>query len=280
VVTAGFNLVNLILDPLLIFTFGLGINGAAIASVVAQWAGVVWFAVLARRAESRTHLVLFRGLTWQTARPLMGASAALVVRTGSLLSVFAVATAVATRIGTVAVGAHQVASQLWLFLALVIDALAIAGQAMIGPLLSSGQPSRARTVANRLLTLGFVLGLGLAAVMGLLSGVLPAVFTDDPLVLEAVDAVFWFVVLMQPLNALVFVWDGIGIGASAFRFLAGSMFAAALAAVVMLLTVLPVGGGLTMVWWALTLLMFLRVAAMAWWHVRGPLGKAAVAASS
>jgi len=276
VVTAGFNVVNLVLDPLLIFTFGLGISGAAIASVVAQWIGVTWFFVLARRSATRSRLVLFAGLRWEVIRPLMGASAALVIRTGSLLSVFAVATAVATRVGTIAVGAHQVASQLWLFLALVVDALAIAGQAMIGPLLSSGQPSRARAVANRLLQLGLVLGLGLAAVMGLLSGVLPRIFTDDAAVLAAVDGVFWFVVLMQPLNALVFVWDGIGIGASAFRFLAGSMFAAAAAAIAVLLAVLPLGGGLPMVWWALTLLMFLRVGAMTWWHFRGPLGRKAV----
>ncbi len=271
VVTAGFNFLNLVLDPLLIFSAGLGINGAAIASVVAQWSGVAWFAVLAAQPRNRGRLVRFQGLDWAGMRPLMGASAALVIRTGSLLAVFAMATAVATRISNVAVGAHQVASQLWLFLALVIDALAIAGQAMIGPLLGAARPREARRVANRLLQLGLVLGLGLAAAMGALAPVLPRLFSNDAAVLAAVGSVYWFVVVMQPLNALVFVWDGIGIGASAFRYLAGSMAVAAGGAIAMLLTVLSTGGGLPMVWWALTLLMGLRLAALGWWHLRGPL---------
>jgi MATE family multidrug resistance protein len=277
IVTAGFNLINLVLDPLLIFTFGLGINGAAIASVIAQWAGVVWFAVLVRRPQNRERLVMLRGLTWSEMRPLMGASAALVIRTGSLLAVFAVATAVASRISNIAIGAHQVASQLWLFLALVVDALAIAGQSMIGPRISSGRSDQARQVANRLLQLGLVVGIGLAILMAAMSSVLPHIFTDDAAVLDAVESVFWFVVVMQPINALVFVWDGIGVGASAFRFLAGSMLAAALITIAVLLAVLPTGGGLVMVWWALTLLMVLRLGALTWWHYNGPLSAAEVA---
>ena len=138
-VTVGFNVVNLVLDPILIFGFDMGINGAAVASVIAQWLGVAAFVFVARHTALRSKLVQLRGLTWAKIRPLMGASAALVIRTGSLLAVFAVATAVATRISNTAVGAHQVASQLWLFLALVIDALAIAGQAMIGPRLASAR---------------------------------------------------------------------------------------------------------------------------------------------
>ncbi len=277
IVTAGFNAINLVLDPLLIFTFGLGINGAAIASVIAQWAGVIWFIVIVRRPANRERLVMLHGLTWSGMRPLMGASAALVIRTGSLLAVFAVATAVASRISNVAIGAHQVASQLWLFLALVVDALAIAGQSMIGPRISSGRSDRARRVANRLLQLGLAVGIALAIVMAAMSSVLPHVFTDDEAVLRAVDSVFWFVVAMQPINALVFVWDGIGVGASAFRFLAGSMLAAAVATIALLLAVLPTGGGLVMVWWALTLLMMLRLGALTWWHFKGPLSAAAVA---
>ncbi len=271
-VTAGFNVINLVLDPVLIFGFDLGINGAAIASVIAQWCGVAWFVLIARRPAMRSRLLQVRGLTWARIKPLMGASAALVIRTGSLLAVFAVATAVATRISNTAVGAHQVASQLWLFLALVIDALAIAGQAMIGPRLASTRINDARVVANRLLKLGLLLGLGLAALMAALAPLLPGLFSDDQEVLDAVRSVYWFVVLMQPLNALVFVWDGIAIGASAFRYLAASMLLAAMVTVALLAAVLPTGGGLVMIWWSLTVLMAIRLVALAWWHVAGPLG--------
>lgn len=278
-VTVGFNLVNLILDPIFIFGFDLGVTGAAIASVIAQWAGVLWFIVIARRPEHRARLLLFRGLTWEGIRPLIGASAALVIRTGSLLAVFAIATAVASRIGKTAVGAHQVASQLWLFLALVVDSLAIAGQAMIGPLLSGGRADLARQVANRLLQLGLIAGVGLGVIMGLLAPILPHIFTNDEAVLGVVDSVFWFVVVMQPLNAAVFVWDGIGVGASAFRYLAISMVVASASAIAVLLVVLPTGGGLPMVWWALTVLMVVRLVAMAWWHHSGPLSVEAATAS-
>lgn len=276
-VTAGFNVVNLVLDPVLIFGFDMGINGAAIASVFAQWFGVAWFAFIARSPALRSRLLQVRGLTWVRIKPLVGASAALVIRTGSLLTVFAVATAVATRISNTAVGAHQVASQLWLFLALVIDALAIAGQAMIGPRLASARVDDARAVANRLLQLGLGLGIGLAALMAALAPVLPHLFTDDQAVLDTVRSVYWFVVFMQPLNALVFVWDGIGIGASSFRYLAASMFFAAVVTVGLLAAVLPSGGGLVMVWWSLTALMVIRIAALAWWHVAGPLGSGKLA---
>ncbi|NND04071.1 MAG: MATE family efflux transporter [Acidimicrobiia bacterium] len=271
-VTVGFNVVNLILDPALIFGLDWGINGAAIATVIAQWIGVIWFIALSRRREHASRLLRFSGLTWQLARPLMGASAALVIRTGSLLAVFAVATGVATRIGNTAVAAHQVASQLWLFLALVVDSLAIAGQAMIGPRLASGRQTGARAVADRLLQMGLVVGLALAALMAALMPVLPRLFTDDPVVLEAVQSVYWFVVVMQPLNALVFVWDGVGIGASAFRYLAASMVGAAAVTLGLLFSILPLGGGLVMVWWSLTVLMAVRLALMGWWHVAGPLG--------
>ncbi len=125
--------------------------------------------------------------------------------------------------------------------------------------------------------MGLVVGFGLALLMGTLFAVLPRVFTDDEAVLEAVRGVYWFVVVMQPINAVVFVWDGIGIGARAFRFLATSMLMAAVTAIGVLLAVLPIGAGLPMVWWGLTVLMGVRLGAMAWWHYRGPLAVTRVA---
>ena len=90
-------------------------------------------------------------------------------------------------------------------------------------------------------------------------------FSDDSAVLAAFAIAYPFLVIMQPLNALVFVWDGIAIGATAFRFLAMSTFAAAVAAVVVLLPVIPLGWGLAGVWSAIVALMLVRAATLWWW---------------
>jgi MATE family multidrug resistance protein len=269
IATFGLNAVNLVLDPIFIFGFGWGLAGAAWATVAAQWVGALWFGLLltVRRADM--------GIGWerprrQELRAFLGAGQALVLRTFALLGTLTLATAVAARIGTVEVAAHQVISQVWLFLALVVDALAIAGQALIGRELVA-DPARARRIAARLLGMGLGAGVVLAGVVAAGGAVLPRWFTDDAAVVSQVGAIYWFVVVMQPLNAVVFVYDGVAIGAGAFGYLAGSMVAAAAITAAALLAVAVSGLGLAAVWWAMVLLMVARLAALAWWHRVGPL---------
>ncbi|MDJ0961965.1 MAG: MATE family efflux transporter [Acidimicrobiia bacterium] len=269
IVTFGLNAVNLVLDPIFIFGLDAGLAGAAWATVVAQWLGAVWFlSLLAVRREAMA-------ISW--ARPrrtelraFLGASQALVLRTFALLGTLTVATAVAARIGTVEVASHQVASQVWLFLALVVDALAIAGQAMIGKALAIDR-THAREIAARLLGMGLVGGLLLGAVVAAGVGVLPTWFTDDTAVIDQVRGIYWFIVVMQPLNAAVFVYDGIGIGAGSFGYLAGSMVLAGALSTAALLAVWALSLGLAAVWWAMVLLMVARLATLVWWHRTGPL---------
>lgn len=268
VITVGLNVVNLVLDPVLIYGAGLGIAGAAVATVIAQWVGALWFL---RRLLGDAGLVTWTRPVWRELRPIVGAARALVVRTASLIAAMTVATAVAARIGTVALAAHQVAFQLWLFLALVVDALAIAGQALVGRELGRGTPDDARAVADRLLVMGGFFGVALGLVMAAGAGLIPALFSDDPAVLDAVHSVYGFVVVMQPLNALVFVWDGVGIGAEDYGYLAMSMVIAAASALAVLLAVLPRGWGLPGVWWGLVVLMLVRAVTLAAWRLRGPL---------
>ncbi len=268
-VTFGLNAVNLVLDPLLIFGLDLGLAGAAWATVAAQWFGAVWFlGLLAARRDAMS-------ISWvrprrSELRTFLSASQALVLRTFALLGTLTVATAVAARIGTVEVAAHQVASQVWLFLALVVDALAIAGQAMIGRELAADR-RRAQEVAARLLGMGLMGGLVLGAVVAVGAGVLPSWFTDDAAVIDQVAAIYWFIVLMQPLNAVVFVYDGIAIGAGEFGYLAGSMVLAGVLTTAALLAVGVFGLGLAAVWWAMVLLMMVRLVTLVWWHRIGPL---------
>jgi MATE family multidrug resistance protein len=269
-VTGSISVFNLILDPILIFGLGWGLVGAAAATTVAQWLGALIFLWLFwQRREGFALHVSWPGLA--ALRPLLGAGRALVIRSGALLGALTLATAVATRQGEEVVAAHQVAIQLWIFLALVIDALAIAAQALIGLHIGSDL-QLARSYAGRLLVWGICGGLALAALMAAGWGVLPEIFTTDRDVVAEVSGVYGFIVVMQPLNAAVFVWDGIAIGASRFVFLATTTVLSAVATAGVLAVVQLQDWGLSGVWWALVAMMAVRFGTLAWWHRFGPLG--------
>ena len=253
-ITLGLNAVNLVLDPILIFGLGWGLAGAAIATVIAQWAGALWFLALILGTRREGLGVELRLPHPRDLRPLLRVGGALLVRTVSLVSTMTLATAVATRLGTAEVASHQIASQLWLLLALVVDALAVAAQTLVG----GADEAEARRIGNRLLVWGFVVGIGLAALFAVLRPVLPALFTDDPEALTRVDTLLPFIIWMQPLNAVVFVWDGIFMGAQRFRALAAQMLLSAGAAAAVLFAVVPQGWGLEGVWWGIVTLMGVR----------------------
>lgn len=267
-VSVGISAVNLVLDPLLIFVFDWGIGGAAWATVIAQWLGAAWFLwLLLYRKSAELGITPLRPTASDFGK-LFGAGWALIVRTASLVLAFTMATAVAARLGTVQVAAHQVAFQLWIFLALVVDALAIAGQALVGKYLGTDNPVQAKVVAERLLGLGVYIGIALAVGLAALRPLLPGLFTDDPDVIAAVLSVYLFVVAMQPMNALVFVWDGVLIGAEAFRYLAAAMSSVVAITVIALLGVLKFDWGLQGVWWAIVLLLAGRIVTLWAWHRR------------
>jgi MATE family multidrug resistance protein len=268
-VVLGISGANLILDPILIFGLGWGLAGAAWATMLAQWIGAGVFALLFLRR--RRQLALRWAWPSRSALgPLVGAGRALLIRSGALLAAFTLATAVATRQGEEVVAAHQVAFQLWVFLALVVDALAIAAQALVGLHLHERR-ELARDYSRRLLGWGLGSGVVLLIVMAAGQPFLPGVFSNDPDVIVQVESVYVFVVLMQPLNAVVFVWDGIAIGASRFVFLAGSTVAAGLITAAVLAVVQLQGWGLPGVWWALVAMMVVRFGTLVWWHLTGPL---------
>jgi len=257
-------LVNLILDPLLIFVFGFGLIGAAWATTVAQWAGAVIFVALVYGRLRRRWQVPWRLPTLAEVAPFLRVGWALLIRTFALITALTAATAVATRIGVLEVAAHQVAAQLWLFLALVVDALAIAAQALVARYVGEGRPEQARAVSDRLLAIGLLVGVALGIGLWLTRGYLAAAFSDDAVVVAKVLTIFPFVAAMQPLNALAFVWDGIFMAVEDFRFLALAMTLSALASGVLLALVLPLGWGLNGVWWAIVALMLARAAAVGW----------------
>ncbi len=257
-VTLALNVVNLVLDPLFIFGFGWGLRGAALATLIAQWTGALWFVHLLLRSRRRELGIQPRVPRLAEIRPFLRVGGELALRTLALVGTMTLATAVATRVGTVQVAAHQVGTQIWLLLAMIVDSLAVAAQALVAGYRGSGNIAMARRASNRLLVWGLASGFALGGLFYLLAPVLTRLFTNDPAVLAALAGIYPFVVAMQPLNAIVFVWDGVFMGAERFRFLAVQMAVSALCAAAILLLVLPMGWGLTGVWWGIVALMLVR----------------------
>ncbi|HEY3016643.1 MAG TPA: MATE family efflux transporter [Nocardioides sp.] len=258
VAVAG-NALNIALNLLLVYGAGpvpgLGITGSALGSVLAQLASAAaLLAVVVRfaRAEGaglRPH--------WPGVRAAGRAGVPLVIRTltlraALLLTVYAVVLAARSRHGTggsdAELAAHQLALTIWTFLAFALDAIAIAGQAITGRSLGAADVTGTRALTRRMIqwgvASGVVAGVGLAAT----SPWLGALFTGDAEVRRLLVPVLIVAALGQPLAGVVFVLDGILIGAGDARYLAWAQLAALVAYAPVVLLVALGGGSLVWIW--------------------------------
>jgi putative MATE family efflux protein len=253
------NLVNLVLELLFVYGFDWGIEGSAWSTVIAQAGmGAAFIVVILRAAvgDARPSRALMRRLL------VIGRH--IFVRTAALLGAFTLAGAVIARFGDASLAAHQVAFQLWIFLAFVLDAIAIAGQVIVGRGLGAGDTERAYAASVRMIWLSVYGGLLFGAVMLALQGVLPYAFTSDEAVVERAQAIWFLFALMQPLNGAVFALDGILIGAGDGRFLMWSMVVAFAACAAVSLAALAFDWGIVGVWSALVVLICVRLGLMLW----------------
>jgi MATE family, multidrug efflux pump len=218
----GANLLSGALAPILVYPVGLGLSGSAIANVTAQAVsgGLFVRALLAERQPLRPDPRLIR------AQLLVGRD--LVLRGAAFQSCFLSATAVAGRFGGAVLAAHQIAMQLWMFCALVLDAVAIAAQSLVGAALGGHDAAAARALARRVGLIGLACGAIFAVVILAFAGIVPRLFSPDPQVYrQALRAWPWFAG-MQPLAGVVFALDGVLIGAGDVRFLRDLTIGAAL----------------------------------------------------
>jgi MATE family, multidrug efflux pump len=252
------NVANIVLELLFVYGFDWGLDGSAWGTVVAQAGMGVAFVTVLLRAPAAS-----RAPDWERIRSLVSIGAQLFVRTAALLGCFVFATSVCARIGQSSLGAHQIAFQLFGFLALVLDAIAIAGQVIVGRALGAGDADAAIAAARRMLEWSLAAGLLIGGVLFALSDVVPRAFTTDAAVIERAHAMWPLFCAMWPPAAVVFALDGILIGAGDTRFLAGAMLFAALVFVPIALAALAFGWGIVGVWWAILALMAMRLAPLA-----------------
>ncbi len=251
------NACNAVLEVVFVFGFHWGVPGSAWSTVLAQAGAGVAFVIAVRR-----HLTAAPGRrpAWSGMVPLLTAGRHLLLRVGSMLAVTAGATAIAARVDDPTLAAHQIGASLFLFLALILDALAIPAQTLVADELGQRSPDAAADIARRCTWLSILTGLAMAIVLVALAPVLPHAFTSDPAVAErATSVVLWLAVLLVP-GAIAFAYDGVLIGAGDYRFLG-------IAALGYLVAVSPLGAvvlagdfGIGGIWAGLTVWMVLRAA--------------------
>jgi putative MATE family efflux protein len=254
-VALGVNVLNFVLDPLLIFGLGWGLEGAAVATVIAQYVGALWFL---RLIVSRQMAARPRGLRESLPSLLdLGRSGVLLsVRTGLLLAAFTVAASVATRIGPEQIAAHQLVAQVFLLAALLADSFAIAAQAMVGETSARGDIEDLHALNRRLVGWGLVAGVVLMAVVGLGRSGLAWLASDDVVAELAVDAA-GIVAITEPMSAVVFVADGIFLGLLALGLMAVSTGAGAVVSAFLMIWT-PLGDTVDGIWWAMGVLVAVR----------------------
>ena len=254
VIEVAANVLNVVLVVLFVYGFGWGIRGSAAGTAIA-WTcmGIAFFVWMVRVSHGRL------GLRLDLLRRLLAVGRHLFVRTTALYGSFLVAGAVSARFGNEAFGELHFALQLSVFLALLLDAIAIAGQVIVGRMLGANDPDGAYAASARMIVLTVYLGFAFAVLMLLGEDWILRIFTDDPAVLEQAHDVWPIFALMQPLNGAVFALDGILIGAGDARYLAWAMVVSLAAAVVVALATLEYDWGLVGVWFALLTLICVRL---------------------
>ena len=262
---------NALLNWLFIYGFGWGIAGSALGTVFAQWGMVAAFVVvvgrIARRHEASV-LPQREGL-----RGSARSGGWLFVRTVSLRVALLATVAVATGLGTEELAGWQVAFTIFSTAAFALDALAIAAQALIGKGLGAGDDPFVRRVLGRTLAWGAWFGVIVGAVIGALSGVIGLVFTGDPDLAALIQPALIVLAVAQPVCGVVFVLDGVLIGAGDAKYLAivGLLNLVPFIPALVLVALFAGGGAAGLAWLAVAFFgvyMLARLATLGW-RVRG-----------
>ncbi|MFE2373351.1 MATE family efflux transporter [Streptomyces sp. NPDC059398] len=256
---------NAALNAALVYGAGLGIAGSAWGTVIAQYAMVAVYLVVVVRG-ARKHGA---SLLPDTAgiRACAQAGVPLLVRTLSLRAVLMTATAVAARLGDTDVAAHQIVLSLWSLLAFALDAIAIAGQAIIGRYLGAADTEGAKEACRRMVQWGIASGVVLGALVVASRPLFVPLFTSDQAVRDVLLPALLVVALAQPISGVVYVLDGVLMGAGDGRYLAWAMVVTLAVFTPVALLVPTLGGGLTALWWAMVLMMAVRMVTL-WLRAR------------
>ncbi|MGO4957602.1 MATE family efflux transporter [Luteococcus sp. Sow4_B9] len=246
VVAVSMNLVNIALNWFFMYRLDMGIRGSALGTVLAQAVGsatLAWVVLRGARAAGTPLRVNLAGVL-EAAR----GGVWLVLRSVWLQLSLAVTVMVAARSGAIGLAGHQVTNSIWAFICLALDALAIAAQALVGHELGARRPDRVRAITAKLCWWGVGGGVIFGLLLVLVRGPLASVFTPDARVQDLLLSLLLVLALITPIGGIVFVLDGVLIGAGDARYLSLAGFLATVFYVPLALMVNHVNAGVIWLW--------------------------------
>ena len=265
-VTIVMVLVNLVLDIVFIFGLGWGIGGSAAATGLAELTGLLAYGFILLRTARRARVTVVPSGVGVIRAARDGVP--LFVRSAALRGVLLIAAAVAARLGDQELAAYHVTVTLFFALALALDAVAIAGQALTGKSLGSGDVAQSKVITRRIVWWSVWLGVGLAVIILVLRPWLPQWYGDDARVATLISSALLVLALLQPMAGVVFALDGVLIGAGDTRWLAWAQVVVLIAFLPAAWLVLAMDGDVADLWWALGWFLLIR-AVLVVWRARG-----------
>ncbi|KAK8650420.1 hypothetical protein V6N13_140059 [Hibiscus sabdariffa] len=257
--TVAGDLTNIVLDPIFIFVLRLGVSGAAIAHILSQY---LISLILLWRLMKQVNLLPPNIKDLQFGRFLKNGFL-LLARVIAVTFCVTLAASMAARLGPTPMAAFQICLQVWMTSSLLADGLAVAGQAILASAFAEKDYKKVTAATSRVMQMSFVLGVGLAVVVGAGLYFGSGIFSKDASVLHLIAIGVPFVAATQPINSIAFVFDGVNFGASDFAFTAYSMVLVSGASIASVF-LLSKSHGFIGIWVALTIYMALRSLAGVW----------------
>jgi putative MATE family efflux protein len=256
------NVANVALNATFVLGLHWGIAGSAWGTVIAQNGSAIAYLTMVALAARRAGVSF--GPDLAGLRTAARAGGALVIRTVALQAVLVAGTAIAARQGDAAIAAYQVSYRVYNLLVLALDAIAIAAQAITGKYLGAGDIAGARAATRLMIRWGAGCGVLFGLLLLAVTPVLPALFDATPPVGHLIIEVLIVAAAVQPIGGVVFVLDGVLIGAGDQDYLALAGLAATVVFGIAAAIVVLDGGGLVGLWLAIAAWLVARLVTLTW----------------
>ncbi len=265
-ISIGINVMNIGCSFAAVRGFGMGIEGVALGTVVAQWSGVAMAVVIVGQYYGRffgREILRQSGvLSWGVMRRFFRVNGDIFLRTVCLVAVFTYFTAASTRMGDTLLAVNTLMLQLFTLFSYMMDGFAYAGEALAGRYWGAGNRQLLRRAVRGLLGWGAVLA-GLFTLLYAVAGSeILGLFTDSSVILEAARGYAGWAVLVPVCSFLAFLLDGILVGITATALMRNAMFAATALFFGFYFSV-GQGWGNAGLWGAFLIFLFVRGAAQA-----------------